>query len=224
MLEITAFTLRKWIQYATEFISCKCLCVRLWFLTIKFLWPGYSVCSNDCRTFCTYGFKNDVVNETKTPPSLKYLQMHGNMSNSGHVQQQLVSRRFTMLFAYEQWCSVNVHGQYLREHVSCHAVSSLLNVSVDMPFAFCTDKMKTWPLSANTGPDQTRPHYITFPCMLLHKEYGWWSWSREAQKLLHQIAVLQNSWRTPHTLCKVTHSVVQIESRHFGYFINWPVH
>jgi len=59
------------------------------------------------RTFWMYGSKNYVANEAKTL-GLKCLQMHGSMSNSGHVQQQLVSSRLAVLFAYEQWwCSLN---------------------------------------------------------------------------------------------------------------------
>jgi hypothetical protein len=61
----------------------------------------------ESHTFCIYGSKN-VVNEAKTLPGLKYLPVHGSLSNSGHVQQQqLVSRRFAALFTYVQWSAVN---------------------------------------------------------------------------------------------------------------------
>jgi len=46
----------------------------------------------------------------------------------------------------------------------------------------------------------------------------------EAEKLLFQFSVLWNSLRTPSLLWKVTHSVVQIESRYFVYFMNWCIH
>jgi len=59
------------------------------------------------RTFCIYRSKNYVANEAKTL-GLKCLQMHGSMSNSAHVQHQLVSSRLAALFTYEQWwCSLN---------------------------------------------------------------------------------------------------------------------
>jgi len=98
------------------------------------------------RTFCMYGSKDDVANEAKTL-GLKCLQMHGSMSNSGHVQQQLVSLRLAALFTYEQWCSLNsarsVSQNALWLCVSRQTVTSLLNISVDMPFAFCADETKT---------------------------------------------------------------------------------
>jgi hypothetical protein len=40
--------------------------------------------------FYMYDFKNNVVNEAKTP-GLKCLLMHGSMTNAVHEQQQLVS-------------------------------------------------------------------------------------------------------------------------------------
>ena len=59
------------------------------------------------HTFHMYGPKNYVANEAKTL-GLKCLQIHGTMSNSGHVQQQLVSSSMAALFAYERWwCSLN---------------------------------------------------------------------------------------------------------------------
>ena len=55
------------------------------------------------RIFCTYGFKNDVVKEAKIkmpPNAWKRVKFWA-------VQQRLISRRFSALFAYELWSSLN---------------------------------------------------------------------------------------------------------------------